>query len=104
MGPDATVPPTAVLHSSAPLRASNAKKYPSRPPLNSRSEAVVRMPPSVTSFILNSHFLSPVVASSARIAPYPSVSFRVLVGGVGVLAPPGIAALWTPPVHLLPSV
>ena len=34
------------------------------------------VPASVTSFILNSHFLSPVLASSARIAPWPSSSFR----------------------------
>src|SRR5256885_3554983 len=58
IGPEAITPPTATFHNRAPLRASSAKKYPSRPPLNSRSESVVRMPASVTSAILNSHFVS----------------------------------------------
>jgi len=44
MGPDWTAAPTAAFQSSSPVRASRAKKYPSRPPLNSKSEAVVRMP------------------------------------------------------------
>src|SRR6266852_4943925 len=69
IGPEASTPPTATFHNRAPLRASTAKKYPSRPPLNSRSEAVVRMPASVTSAILNSHFVSPVFGSIARTAP-----------------------------------
>src|SRR6266853_5390249 len=76
IGPEASTPPTATFHNKAPLRASNAKKYPSRPPLNNRSEAVVRMPASVTSAILNSHFVSPVFGSIARTAPKPSSSFR----------------------------
>src|SRR6266516_4666802 len=95
IGPDWTAAPTAAFQSSSPLRASRAKKYPSRPPLNSKSEAVVRMPASVTSAILNSHFISPVCGSTARTAPYPSSSFRKfgagdqLKGIVDRFAPPG---------------
>ena len=46
---------------------------------NRRSEAVVRMPLSVTSVSLNSHFRSPVCGSMARMAPLPSSSRRVLM-------------------------
>src|SRR5229473_1550688 len=93
IGPEASTPPTATFHNKAPLRASNAKKYPSRPPLKSRSEAVVRMPASVTSAILNSHFFSPVLGSKARTAPKPSFSFRKCCGrsrssGTSDLCPP----------------
>src|SRR5438477_4213 len=71
MGPAITTPPTVALQSNAPVRASSARKYPSRPPANSTSEAVVRMPLSVTLGILSSHFRSPVKGSRARMAPYP---------------------------------
>src|SRR5437867_3473686 len=40
-------------------RACSAKKYPSRPPSNTRSEAVESTPLSVTSLILNCQFSSP---------------------------------------------
>src|SRR5713226_5463077 len=101
IGPEASTPPTATFHSRAPLRASRAKKYPSRPPLNSRSEAVVRMPASVTSAILNSHFFSPVLGSKARTAPNPSFSLRVFC--CGPRSPPMID-LGDAPMNLRPSV
>ena len=42
-------PPRLAFHSNSPVHASSAWKWPSRPPVNSRSDAVVNMPPSLTS-------------------------------------------------------
>src|SRR5215510_8525628 len=56
IGPLLMAPPRLVFHSRAPVRASSAWKYPSRPPAKSRFDAVVRMPLSVTSVMLNFHF------------------------------------------------
>src|SRR4051812_20208470 len=69
IGPLFTCPPSATFQSRSPERASSAKKYPSLPPLNSTSDAVVSTPPHVMSFILNSHFVASVFGSSARTAP-----------------------------------
>src|SRR5207244_6435622 len=95
IGADWTAAPRAAFQSSSPLLASRATKYPSRPPLNSKSEAVVRMPASVTSAILHPPIISPVCGATARTAPYPSSSFRKfgagdqLKGTVVRCAPPG---------------
>src|SRR6185436_14840704 len=88
IGPLFTCPPSGTFQSRSPERASSAKKYPSLPPLNSTSDAVVSTPPHVMSFILNSHFFSRVFESSARTAPYPSSSFFRL--GVSVAWPIGV--------------
>ena len=55
----------SVVTSTATSLASNARKYPSRPPVNRTSDAVVRMPASVKSLILYSHFHLPVWGSKA---------------------------------------
>src|ERR1043165_7022572 len=73
-------PPRYVFHSTAPVRASSAWKYPSRPPVNSTSPAVVRMPASVTSYIGNFHFAWPDFGSIAITAPLPTVFVHVLMG------------------------
>src|SRR5436190_787473 len=69
IGPAETWPPTFPFQSCSPVRASSAKKYPSRPPANTRSDAVDSTPLSVTSSILNSHLRCPDCGSKAWIAP-----------------------------------
>src|SRR6185295_19653296 len=76
MGPEFTCPPSDAFHNNSPVRAFSAKKYPSRPPLNSRSDAVVSTPAQVVSPILYSHLRSPFLGSKARKTPYPSSSVR----------------------------
>ena len=74
IGPLSMAAPRFVFHSSDPVRASRAWKYPSRPPVNSRSEPVVRLPLSVTSVIVNFHFPRPVAGSSAITAELDGVA------------------------------
>src|SRR5262245_9867879 len=90
MGPLALGPPTLTFHRSSPVFASSAKKLPSRPPANTRSDAVDRTPLSLKSTILKSHFFAPVLGSSARMAPYPSSS--VLKAAAVPLPRPAAAA------------
>ena len=55
IGPLLIAAPRFVFHNSAPVRASSAWKKPSRPPVKSRFDAVVRIPLSVTSVMSNFH-------------------------------------------------
>src|SRR5262249_17663945 len=80
IGPEDIWPPRFAFHSSLPVRASSAWKYPSRPPVNNRSDAVVRMPLSLTSVMSNFHFCSPVLGSSAMMAPFATASVQLLIG------------------------
>src|SRR5262249_39003048 len=102
-GPAETCPPTLPFHSCAPVRASSAKKYPSRPPANTRSDAVASTPLSVTSLILNCHFSSPVLASNAWIAPHPSCGVRVLTLP-GPVRTAGTVIVGKRPTYWLPSL
>src|SRR6185436_4484262 len=98
--------PRFVFHSSDPVRASRAWKYPSRPPVNSRSDPVVKMPLSVTSVILNFHFSPPVAGSSAITAPWPAVSVHVLIGDRPRPGAPGTGDRFRgpPPTKFFPSL
>src|SRR3954470_6962568 len=69
IGPLLICPPSAIFQRRSPLRASSARKYPSLPPLNNTSDAVVSTPAQVMSFILNSHFFVSPCGSSARMTP-----------------------------------
>src|SRR5207247_7356593 len=80
MGAITTWPPRLALHKSLPVRASSAWKYPSRPPVNSRSDAVVRMPASVRSYIGKVHLRLPVLGSIATTAPWDAALVHVLIG------------------------
>src|SRR5256885_1684451 len=104
MGPLLMDEPSWVFHSSSPVRAFSAWKNPSRPPVNSRSDPVVRMPLSVTSVILNFHFSRPVPGSSAMTAPWPAASVHVLIGERPRPGAPGTADrfLGPPPTQFVP--
>src|SRR6185437_1917975 len=78
IGADEIWPPVVARHSGLPVRASSAQKYPSRLPVNRTLVAVVRIPLSLTSYMLNAHFWSPVCGSIAIIAPYPWTLVQVL--------------------------
>src|SRR5262245_11178140 len=80
IGPLTICAPRLAFHRSVPLRASIAWKYPSRPPVNSTSDAVVRMPLSLTSVMSNFHFWVPVSGSTAITAPLATASVQVLIG------------------------
>src|SRR4051812_40487163 len=96
--------PSCVFHNNSPVRALSAWKYPSRPPVNSRSEPVVRMPASVTSVILNFHFSPPLPGSSAMTAPCPAASVHVLIGARPRPGAPGTADRFRgpPPTKFVP--
>src|SRR2546426_3321892 len=89
MGPLTIWPPRLTLQSNSPVRALRAWKNPSRTPVNRTSEAVVRIPLSVTSVDEDFHFCSPVRASMAINAPEPAVSVLLLMGPRRIDGTPG---------------
>src|SRR5262245_13572885 len=72
--------PRLLLQRTAPFLASRARKYPSLPPVNSRSEPVVSRPLSVRSYIGNVHLRCPVIGSRAMTAPCPVASVQLFIG------------------------
>src|SRR6516165_8602613 len=69
MGAAWTAPPIWKCHSTFPVVASRAMKFPSESPLNTSPPAVDKTPDQLGDTWLNSHFRSPVSGSIARSAP-----------------------------------
>src|SRR5258707_9247510 len=69
IGLAAMAPPVWKSQNGLPVFASRAKKLPSSEPEKTRPPAVDRTPAHGAVCILNSQRISPVAASSARIAP-----------------------------------
>src|SRR5215470_16923620 len=69
MGLAAIPPPVWKSQRGLPVLASRAKKLPSSEPEKTRPPAVERTPAHGAVCILNSHRITPVVGSRARIAP-----------------------------------
>src|ERR1700683_397408 len=71
-GFDRSDEPKLMSQSGFPVTASSAKKLPSSVPEKTRPPAVANVPTQDGECSRNCHFIFPVVASSARIAPYAS--------------------------------
>jgi len=74
------IPPMFCRHSSLPLSASSAKKYPSSLPPNTSFPPVESTPAHGLVCSLYSQTLAPVAGSKARMAPCPGSSGRSTSG------------------------
>src|SRR4051812_29131561 len=107
MGAALTCPPRLVLHNSAPVRASSARKWPSRDPEKMRSEAVASRPLLLMFVNGNFHFVVPVRGSIADTAPVPFDSVPLVMTCARMPPPtPGFGASFRgvklPPIRVWP--